>query len=94
MSDATGNKTVSAISAILSIAGLILLLSVLAGVWNYSVGPTIFIASAITGAAGTIAGFVTRRAGASALNTTGLWLGLLDVVAVVLLMAFYTFEAA
>ena len=85
---------VSAISAILSIAGLVLLLSVLAGIWNYSVGPTIFIASALAGAAGAIAGFVARRAGASSLNTIGLWLGLLVIAAVGLMAAFYTFEAA
>lgn len=94
MSEAGDNKIASAISAALSIVGLVLLLSVFAGVWNYSVGPTIFIASLVAGAAGAISGFMARRSGANTLNTAGLWLGLLDVAAAMLLMAFYTFETA
>ncbi len=94
MSQAGENKIVSAISAALSIAGLVLLMSVFAGVWNYSVGPSIFIASLIAGAAGAISGFMARRSGANTLNAAGLWLGILGAAAAVLLMAFYTFEAA
>ena len=88
------NKTLSAGSAVLSVVAAVLLASVFAGVWNYSVGPTIFIASGVTGIAGTVAGFLARKSGSNQLNSIGLWLGVLVVVGVGLSMAFYTFEEA
>jgi hypothetical protein len=88
------NKTLSAISAILSVVAAVLLLSVFVGVWNYSVGPTIFIASGVAGIAGAVTGFLARKSGASQLNSIGLWLGVLVVVGVGLSMGFYSFEEA
>ena len=94
MADQGANKAISMISAALSVLGLLFLVSVFAGIWNYSVGPTIFIVSGISGVAGALGGFIARRSGANSLNSSGLWLGVLVVVAVVLLSMFYTFEAA
>ena len=85
-----GNKSVSLLAAVASGLGALGFVSVLAGVWNYSVVGNVFIASGALGTIGAIAGFVASRSGRNSLNALGLWLGLAVVAAVVAYTAMYT----
>jgi|CXWL01.1.fsa_nt_gi LytS/YehU family sensor histidine kinase len=83
MSDQVDNKLLSMSSAAASVVGVALLCSVVAGVWNYSVGGTIYLASALAGLIGAATGWLARRKGRNGLNDAGFWLGLIVVIATV-----------
>ncbi len=74
------NSGLALTSLVCSSAGAVLLLSVIAGVWNYSVAGTWFLASGILGIVGAVVGWLDRRQGAGPFNTYGLGLGAAVVV--------------
>lgn len=88
MSDPVDNRLMSMISAAASIVGVALLCSVVAGVWNYSVGGTIYLAAAVAGLVGAITGWLARRQGRNGMNDAGFWLGII-VVALTVAMALW-----
>lgn len=90
MSDPVDNKLLSMCSAVASIVGVALLCSVVAGVWNYSVGGTIYLAAAVAGLVGTLTGWLARRKGRNGLNDAGFWLGIIVVIVTVAMALWLT----
>ena len=79
---------VSSISGILSITGLVLMLSVFASVWNYSANGAVLLTGGVSGVAGAVSGWLGRRNGRTTLGELGLWVGLaVAAVTVVALLA-------
>jgi hypothetical protein len=86
------NRAVSALAALLGLAGALLLLTLFTPMWNHSVVGTVFMVATGLGIIAAILGFIARRAGPNTLNTAGLALGLLTVLASVGLASYFTIE--
>lgn len=77
MADQGGGKALAALSAILGVVAALLVISVPAGVWNYSAEGATLVTGIIGAALAALLAFSSRRAGSNALNLMGLALGVI-----------------
>ena len=86
------NKVISAIAALLGLAGVLLLVSLFTPMWNYSVAGAVLLTATGLGVIAAVCGWIARKDGANTLNNLGLGLGLVTVAASVAMMGYFTVE--
>ena len=75
--DQSGGTFLAALSAILGVAAALLVISVPAGVWNYSAEGAVLLTGVVGAALAALLAFSSRRTGSNALNLMGLALGVI-----------------
>lgn len=82
-------QPLSAVSAVFSVVGAVLLFTALTGTWNPLGMNGMFTGGAIA-LVGALTGFIASRTRPDGLNRLGLWLGLIVIALTVLLVVWFS----